>query len=291
MQHMEISVGEGARLDLEAVVPVPIAQTLERRAQGTRKSYVTSNLHVGVENALMRMLLAVALTAVSSFASAQPSPPSPPRPATIRVTGQAQVSEAPDRVYIDIGVTTQAEKSETVATQNAKRLAAVVAALKRAAGAGAQLTTTRYSVNPNYHYSRDGGPTIVGYTASNVVRVRLDDLARVGRVIDAATEAGSNNIQDIRFALRDEQGPRGQALREAARNARQDADALAGALGLRIVRVMTVSEESPEAGPVPVYARAMSVAAAPAVRTPVEAGTIDINATVTLTVEVAPDKR
>lgn len=240
----------------------------------------------------MRMLLAVTLTAASSWTLAQTPPAPRPRPATIQVTGQAQVSEAPDRVYIDVGVTTQAQKSEAAAAQNAKRLSGVVVALKRAAGSGAQLTTTEYSVNPNYHYSRDGGtPTIVGYTASNVVRVRLDDLGRVGRVIDAATEAGSNNIQDIRFALRDEQGPRGEALREAARNARQDADALADALGLRIVRVMTVNEQSPEAGPVPVYARAMSVAAAPAVHTPVEAGTIDINATVTLTVEVAPGKR
>jgi uncharacterized protein YggE len=242
----------------------------------------------------MRMLLALALTGASSWAIAQPVAPGPPppRPATIQVTGQAKVSEPPDRVYIDIGVTTQAQKSDAAAAENAKRLSGVIASLKRAAGTGAQLTTTEYSVNPNYRYSRDGGaPTVVGYTASNVVRVRLDDLGRVGRVIDAATEAGSNNIQDIRFALRDEEGPRGEALREAARNARQDADALADALGLRIVRVVTVSEQSPEAGPVPIYARAMSVAAAPAVRTPVEAGTIDINATVTLTVEVAPAKR
>lgn len=240
----------------------------------------------------MRILPALALTAASSWALAQTPPAPQPRPATIQVTGEARVAEAPDRVYIDVGVTTQAQKSEAAATENAKRLAGVIAALKRAAGTGAQLTTTQYSVSPNYHYSRDGGtPTIVGYTASNVVRVRLDDLGRVGRVIDAATEAGSNNIQDIRFALRDEQVPRGEALRQAARNARQDAEALADALGLTIVRVMTVSEQSPEAGPVPVYARAVSVAAAPAVRTPVEAGTIDLNATVTLTVEVAPAKR
>lgn len=240
----------------------------------------------------MRMPLAVALTAASSWALAQPPPAGPPRPATIQVTGQAQVSQAPDRVYIDIGVTTQAQKSQAAAAQNAKRLADVIAALKRAAGTGARLTTTEYSVNPNYHYSRDGGaPAIVGYTASNVVRVRLDDLGRIGRVIDAATEAGSNNIQDIRFALRDEQGPRSEALREAATNARQDADALAGALELRVVRVVAVSEQGPEARPVPLYEQAATVTAARAVRTPVEAGTIDVNATVTLTVEVAPAKR
>jgi hypothetical protein len=238
------------------------------------------------------MLLAVALTAVSSWAIAQPSLPGPPRPATIQVTGQAQVSAAPDRVYIDVGVTTQAQKSEVAASQNARRLSDVIAALKRAAGTGAQLTTTQYSVSPNYTYPRDGGtPTIAGYTAGNVVQVRLDDLGRVGRVIDAATQAGSNNVQDIRFALRDEQAPRDEALRKAVLDARQDADALAGALGLRIVRVLAISEQGPEARPVPIYAQAMGGVAARAVRTPVEAGTIDVNATVTLTVEVAPAKR
>lgn len=242
----------------------------------------------------MRILLAVALAAASSWALAQPPPPAhPPRPATIEVTGQAEVSRAPDRVYIDIGVTTQARKSEDAASQNAERLSAVIAAVKGAAGPGAQLTTTQYSISPNYNYPRGGGtPTVVGYTASNVVRVRLDDLGRIGRVIDAATQAGSNNVQDIRFALRDEQAPRDEALREAALNARQDAEALAGALGVGVVRVLAVSESGPEARPVPIYAQAMGrLAQARVTPTPVEAGTIDVTATVTLTVEVAPAKR
>lgn len=242
----------------------------------------------------MRMLVALALTAASSFAIAQPppGPRPPPSPATIQVSGQAKVSETPDRVYIDIGVTTQAQKSETATSQNAARVSAVVGAVKRAAGSGAQLTTTEYSVSPNYSYPHDGGtPSIVGYTASNVVRVRVDDLRKIGSAIDAATQAGANNVQDIRFALRDERAPRTQALREAALTAREDAQALADALGLRIVRVLAVGEQSPEARPIPIYPQAMRLAAAQAPATPVEAGTIDVNATVTLAVEVAPATR
>lgn len=247
----------------------------------------------------MRALLAIVLTTASGWAIAQPvpalgSPPATPlRPATIQVTGQAKVSEAPDRVYIDIGVTTQAQKSEAAAAQNASRLSAVIAAVKRAAGPSAQLTTTQYSVSPNYNYPRDGGtPALVGYTVSNVVQARLDDLRKIGPVIDAATQAGSNNVQDIRFALRDEAAPRREALREAALSARQDAETLAAALGLEVVRVQSVGEQGPSV--VPIYPMAMGglrmqAAAAPA--TPVERGTIDVNATVTLTVEVAPSKR
>lgn len=242
----------------------------------------------------MKLLIAVALTAASSWAIAQPAPasPPPPRPATIQVTGQAKVSETPDRVYIDIGVTTQAPKSQDAAAHNASRVSAVIAAVKRAAGPGAQLSTTEYSVRPNYNYPRGGGtPKVVGYTVSNVVQVRLDDLRKIGPVIDAATQAGSNDVQDIRFALRDEQAPRTEALREAALNAQRDAQALANALGLRVIRVAAVNEQGPEAAPVPMYAQEITVTARRAVATPVEAGTIDVNATVTLTVEVAPAKR
>ena len=244
----------------------------------------------------MRLPVAVALTVATSWAMAQPPPGSPsappPRPATIQVTGQAKVSKAPDRVYIDIGVTTQAPESEAATTQNAGRVSAVIAAVRRAAGADVQLTTTQYSVSPNYKYPREGGtPTITGYTASNVVQVRLDDLGRVGRVIDAGTQAGSNNVQDIRFALRDEEMPRAEALREAAENARRDADALARALDLRIVRVLAVSEQGPERAPMPMYMQAVPLSARRAATTPVEAGAIDVSATVTLTVEVAPARR
>jgi uncharacterized protein YggE len=243
----------------------------------------------------MRILLAVALTAASSWAIAQPFPgPAPgphPRAATIQVTGEAKVSETPDRVYIDIGVTTQAQSSEAAASENATRLSAVIAAVKRVAGPAAQLTTTQYSISPDYKYPPHGAATIVGYTASNVVRVRLDDLRKIGPVLDTATRQGSNDVQDIRFAVRDEQVPRTEALRKAASSARQDAQALADALGLRIVRVLRVAEQSPAVVPRPIFLRAQRFAAAMATPTPVEAGSIAVNATVTLTVEVAPAKR
>jgi uncharacterized protein len=210
----------------------------------------------------------------------------------MQVTGEAKVSAPPDRVYIDVGVTTQAQQSAVAASRNARQLTAVVAAVKQAAGPGAQLTTTEYSISPTYRYPPHGAATIAGYTASNVIRVRLDDLRKIAAVLDAAAREGSNVVRDIRFGLRDEQGPRAEALREAAVSARQDARALADALGLRIVRIVRVDEQSPAIGPQPIYMQAQRFAAAAAApATPVEAGTIGVNATVTLTVEVAPARR
>ncbi|MBV8306446.1 MAG: SIMPL domain-containing protein, partial [Gammaproteobacteria bacterium] len=150
-----------------------------------------------------------------------------------------------------------------------------------------------YSLSPNYRYHpKESEPTIEGYTALNVVQVTLDDLARIGTVIDAATQAGANRIQGIQFTLRDQDAVRAQALREAATRARAEVDVLAAALGLKVLRVLTVEESSPRVMPVRVYsgaARAMTAdAAAP---TPVEAGTLDITADVTLSVEVGPASR
>ncbi|HVG18525.1 MAG TPA: SIMPL domain-containing protein [Blastocatellia bacterium] len=230
------------------------------------------------------LLVLVALTAFNVRAAAQDMPDRNPRP-SIRVTGEATIIARPDQAQIDVGVMTQAQNAQDAASQNAQKQEAVISALRKAMGAGADIKTVSYSLNPNYRYPEGGGqPTITGYTASNTVQVKTGDLTQVGKIIDLATQAGANNIQSLRFMLKDEQAARAQALREAAIKARAKADALASALGLKIQRVLFV-EESGQVMPIPVYARAEMTAAA--AQTPVEAGTIDVRAVVTLTLEVA----
>ena len=224
--------------------------------------------------------------AVTATVTAQQPPVS-----SIRVTGDARVTAKPDRVQIDIGVTTRAAKSQDAAAQNARQVDAVLATVRKAAGPGAVLKTVSYALNPNYQYHPNGGePTIEGYTAVNVVQVTLDELGKIGAVIDAATESGANHVQGIQFTLRDQDTVRAEALREAALRARAEAEVLAAALGLKVLRVLTVEESSPRFVPMRVYggARAMATAAA---ATPVEAGTLDVTADVTLSVEVAPASR
>ena len=231
------------------------------------------------------LLILVALALFNGTALAQQdSQDKYPRP-SIRVTGEATITAKPDQAEIDIGVVTQAQTAQDAASQNAQKVEAVLAALRKAIGAGADIKTVGYSLNPNYRYPERGGqPTITGYTASNTVQVKTGNLTEVGKIIDIATQSGANNIQALRFTLKDEQASRAQALKEAALKARTKADALASALGLRIQRVLFVEEHS-QGTPVPVYARAAMEASA--AQTPIEPGTIDVRATVTLTVEVA----
>jgi uncharacterized protein YggE len=212
-----------------------------------------------------------------------------PPVSSIRVTGDARVTAKPDRVQIDVGVTTRATQSQEAASQNARQVDAVLAAVRKVAGPTAVLKTISYSLNPNYQYHPNGGePTIEGYTALNVVQVTLDDLGKIGAVIDAATQAGANHVQGIQFTLRDQDAVRAEALREAATRARAEAEVLAAALNLKVLRVLTVEEASPQIIPVRAHMAVARTASAAEVATPVEAGTLELSANVTLTVEVGP---
>jgi hypothetical protein len=239
----------------------------------------------------MRSLVAVVLACAvaASPVRAQQTPPSPL--SSIRVSGDAKVTARPDRVQIDIGVTTRAAQSQEAASQNARQVDAVLAALRKATPA-AVVKTISYSLNPTYQYHSNGEePTITGYSAVNVVQVTLDDLAKIGTVIDSATLAGANHVQGIQFTLRDQDAVRAEALRQAATRARAEAEVLAAALGLKVVRVLSVEENSPRVMPVHITMAAPRAMASGAVTTPVEAGTLDVTADVMLTVEVSPTAR
>jgi len=208
-----------------------------------------------------------------------------PRPPSITVTGEATVTARPDRAQVDIGVITQADTADGASNDNRRKADAVLAQLRSALGTGADIKTASFSISPNYRYPREGGqPTITGYTATNVVRVRTDDLSQVGKLIDLSTQSGANVIQQVQFSLKDERAVRTEALKQAAAEARSKAQAIAAALDLRITRILFVDESSPVVIPRVYQAAAMRTAGtAP---TQLEPGTIDVRATISLTVEI-----
>jgi uncharacterized protein YggE len=226
-------------------------------------------------NALLFLIIAV------TFAAAQETQ----RPPSIRTVGEAVISVAPDRARIDIGVVTQAPTSQAAVSQNAEKVQSTLTRIRGVLGAQADISTVSYSVSPTYRYPQGGGePQITGYSATNIVRATVDDLTRIGSVIDAATQAGANRIHGLHFILRDERPVQARALAEAARKARQKADSLAGALNLQITRILSVEESSERVIPVRAdYALRTEAAQA----TPIEPGTIEVRALVTLTVQVS----
>jgi uncharacterized protein len=228
-----------------------------------------------------RWLAAAIVFASCIGAAAQPESKDSPR--VIRVAGNATATAAPDRAQVDLGVLTQAQSAKEAASENAKRLEAVLAAVRQALGARADLKTISYSVNPMYGEARPSrAPTVTGYSVDNVVRVTTGDLAQVGKILDSAMEAGANDVRGLSFSLKDEQPVRAQALREAVSRARAEAEVIAASLGVKLGRVHAVEA----AGEPPIVRPMMMGAAMARAATPVEPGTLEVHASVTVTFEI-----
>ncbi|HKA33912.1 MAG TPA: SIMPL domain-containing protein [Candidatus Binatia bacterium] len=213
-----------------------------------------------------------------------------PRVPTVTVSAEALVTVEPDQAEIDIGVVAEAKTAAQAAKDNAARLAAVIAEVKKIIKTGDQTKTVGYSVTPNYRTPnpREGGkPEIVGYTATNVVQVKMASIQDVGRLIDAATAAGANRIQRLVFTLKDQDAAQRDALRQATAKARTKAEDVARALNVKFVRVMSVTENERSYRP---FARERADMLGAAVQqqapTPIESGSVEVRSSVTLEAEV-----
>ncbi len=205
----------------------------------------------------------------------------------VMVTGNSIVQAQPDTAILNISVVTQARAALEAQQQNANKSDAVVRALKSAVGGGAEIKTSGYSLQPQRVYKENQPPTISGYEARNSVTVTLADLTRVGAVIDAASQAGANDVAGISFTLRKDRPARDQALADATRDAVSKAQVIATALGGRVVRVVEVQEEGFERPrPIMLDSPQQMMRAQAAAPTPVEVGTLDITSRVQLVAEV-----
>jgi len=204
----------------------------------------------------------------------------------VMVAGDSIVQAQPDTAIVTVSVVTQNRQALAAQQDNATRTDAVVRALKAAAGSGAEVKTSGYSVQPQRIYKEGQPPTISGYEARNSVTVTLSDLTKVGSVIDAAAQAGANDVAGIAFTLRQDRQARDRALSEATREAVSKAQVIASALGGRVVRIVEVQEEGfQQRPPVPVY-QYDSFQAKAAVSTPIEVGALDIASKVQVIAEV-----
>ena len=208
--------------------------------------------------------------------------------AYIQATGTASVSTKPDQAIIEVAAVTQASTASTAAAENARQTEAVVAQLRTAIGKDAKLKTTNFSIRPNYRSPKPGtAPEIAGYIAENTIEVKLDDVTQVAKVVDGATLADASRIQRLRFGLKNPDQPRNQALREASARARIAAEAIAAGLGVRVVRVLSAEEPPSEEG-FAMYKKVPPPSSSSATQTPIEIDDIEIAATISIRVEVAP---
>jgi uncharacterized protein len=204
----------------------------------------------------------------------------------VLITGDSIVQAQPDTAILTIAVVTQNRSAIAAQQDNATKTDAVVRALKAAAGAGAEVKTSGYSLQPQRVYKEGQPPTISGYEARNSITVTTGDLTKVGSVIDASAQAGSNDISGIAFTLRQDRPARDRALGEATREAVSKAQVIAQSLNGRVVRIVEVQEEGfQQRPPVPIY-QAEGLMAAKTMATPIEVGSLEISSRVQVIAEV-----
>jgi uncharacterized protein YggE len=225
----------------------------------------------------MRPTLALAvLLAANLPALAETTPP------MVTVTGEAQVSVAPDLAQIDGGVTTEARTARDASEANNKAMAAILPALKAAGIAENDIRTSRLSLFPQSSPSKPTGSVqITGYRASNRVTIRVRDVTKVAATIDALVAAGANEIGGINFMVSQESKLLDDARVKAIEDARRKAEIYARAANVRLGAPVSISEEG-SGGPQPV-ARAQFKAGA---ATPIAPGEETLRVSVSVSYEI-----
>jgi uncharacterized protein YggE len=203
----------------------------------------------------------------------------------VLVTGDSIVQAQPDTAILSISVVTQAKQAIDAQQQNAAKTESLIKALKASVGAGAEIKTSGYMLHPQRVYKEGQPPTISGYEARNSVTVTIAELNRIGAVIDAAGQAGANDIGGISFTLRQDRPARNSALQQATREAMSKAEVIAQALGGRVTRIVEIKEEGFQRPPQPVY-QAEAFMKRDGASTPVEVGALDITSRVQVTAEI-----
>jgi uncharacterized protein YggE len=227
------------------------------------------------------------LSLTATLASAQtPAASSEP---VIVVTGEGVIKAAPDQAWVTFAVESRSKNPKEAQAQNAKAMAAIQERLFAAGIAKDAVRTLSYDL----HLESDwvsGRQVLRGYVARNTIEVRLDDITRVGEVIDIAITNGANNVHGVRFDLKQREALEREALKRATADARARAEAAAAGAGVTVGRVVRIEEPSRGGYPVPPPMPMMREMAAAqdgrAASTPVVAGEIEIRSTVVLTLSL-----
>jgi uncharacterized protein YggE len=205
------------------------------------------------------------------------------------IAAQASIKSEPDMAVISAGVVTNAKTADAALKENANKMAAVFAALKKSGIKDKDIQTSGINVSPQYVYEEKKAPAITGYQASNNVNVAIHDLKIVGSVLDTLVSQGANQINGPTFSIEDTDDLMDQARKDAMVKARKRAELYAAASGLKIKRILSISEQGGynPPGPVPMFAMAKAMRADAAQESsPVSAGQVDVNVTVNVAYEL-----
>ena len=200
----------------------------------------------------------------------------------LSVSAQAEATRVPDIATLSAGVVTQATEADAAMQANAAQMEKVMAAIRAAGIEARDVQTTGVNVHPQYDYREGSTPRITGYQASNTVNVTVRDIGELGDVLDALVASGANQVHGPSFDIDDKDAVYDEARRAALEKARTRAEMYAGALGMRVRRIASISEGGGFGPPRPMPMMAMDAAVESRASTPISPG----EATLTVNLDV-----
>ena len=211
---------------------------------------------------------------------------------TISVSGTGIIKTEPNQAKVYLGVETQSGNVTEALEENSLKMQSIIKAIKKLGIPKDSIETTYFSVYPIRDYEKSG-EDIIGYRVSNEITVELQDLDKIGAVIEEAMNAGANKVRRIEFGLTEDKKRevKNEALKEACKDARTKADTIASGLGLKITRIATARESGTYVAPYRTevfggeYAMPVPTPAPKAISPPIELNEVKVSATIDITYE------
>ena len=202
------------------------------------------------------------------------------------ISATGSVSRVPDLAIISAGVVTKSPTASGAIADNAARMERVRAALKRAGIADRDIQTSSINLNPDYRYDNNQPPVLTGYQASNTVAIKFRDIRNTGKILDALVAQGANQINGPSLTIDKPEAAYDEARTKALAAGRARADLYARSLGMRVTRLLSVSEGGTNM-PRPPYPMAMMAQAERSdAKTAIEPGSQDLEITLAMSFEL-----
>jgi uncharacterized protein len=239
---------------------------------------------------LLRHFVAASLASLLVLSPAMNASAQVTAPATdgtlLSVSAEAKATRVPDVATMSTGVVSQAADANSALRMNAEEMNKVMAAVKAAGIAERDVQTSGISIYPQYHYAENKPPKITGYQASNTVSLKVRDISKLGKVLDALVASGANQVNGPNFEIDEPESAYDEARRNALKKAQERAEMYAKALGLQVRKIVSIDEGTGYRPPVVLRGSAMKAMAMDTAESPVSPGESSLTANLNVVFEL-----
>jgi uncharacterized protein YggE len=230
-------------------------------------------------------LLAIVALTLSACGPTTVNQAAPVSLRTLSVSGVGVIYLTPDIVYINVGVNTQRENAAEAVEVNKTQTSAVIQAIQDFGVDPKDIRTTNFSIWSNPQYDEFGQVKGTNYAVDNTVNVTVREIDKLGDLLDAAIQAGANNIYSIQFDVEDKNEATKQARAQAVEDAKVEAQELAEASGVSLVQIETINYF--ESSPTPFFeGKGGGGGDAASAAVPIQPGQLAISVTVNVTYSI-----